>query len=153
MTQIDFYTHVEDKEQMACILSGKALKQGVRVLIYTPDAEASTRVDQLLWVAPATGFIPHCHGGDALAAMTPVLIDHEPITFAHEEVLLNLSNVRPAFFSRFQRLIEIVSLDEDDRNSARDRYRFYRDRGYEIRTHEIGKNPRNPSPQETHGAR
>ena len=36
-----------------------------------------------------------------------------------------------------QRLIEIVSLDEEDRRRARERYKFYRDRGYEIRTHDL----------------
>jgi DNA polymerase-3 subunit chi len=36
-------------------------------------------------------------------------------------------------------LIEIVSLDEQDRADARERFRFYRDRGYEIRTHDLSK--------------
>ena len=36
-------------------------------------------------------------------------------------------------------LIEIVSLDEEDRAQARDRFRFYRDRGYEIRTHDLSQ--------------
>jgi len=55
-------------------------------------------------------------------------------------VLLNLRPEWPPFFSRFQRLIEIVSLDEQDRADARERFRFYRDRGYEIRTHDLSKN-------------
>ena len=57
----------------------------------------------------------------------------------HDEVLLNLRPEWPPFFSRFQRLIEIVSLDDEDRAAARERYRFYRDRGYEIRTHDLSK--------------
>ncbi|RDJ93817.1 DNA polymerase III subunit chi, partial [Lacticaseibacillus rhamnosus] len=43
------------------------------------------------------------------------------------------------FFSRFQRLVEIVGTDASDRQAARERYRFYRDRGYEIRTHQLGE--------------
>jgi DNA polymerase III subunit chi len=57
----------------------------------------------------------------------------------NEDVLLNLRAEWPPFFSRFQRLIEIVSRDEEDRAQARDRFRHYRDRGYEIRTHDLSK--------------
>ncbi|MEW5943882.1 MAG: DNA polymerase III subunit chi [Pseudomonadota bacterium] len=137
MTQIDFYTHVADKHRIACILSAKALEQGLRVVIYTPDAATTDRVGRLLWSVPATGFLPHCRAADPLAEMTPVIVDHEPEPFSHDQVLLNLASERPPFFSRFQRLIEIVSTDEDDRLAARDRFRFYRDRGYEIRSHDL----------------
>jgi DNA polymerase-3 subunit chi len=43
----------------------------------------------------------------------------------------------PSTFSRYQRLVEIVSSDEADRVQARDRYKFYRDRGYAIKTHDL----------------
>jgi DNA polymerase-3 subunit chi len=36
-------------------------------------------------------------------------------------------------------VIEIVSTDGADRELARERYRFYRDRGYEIRNHDMSK--------------
>jgi DNA polymerase III subunit chi len=36
-------------------------------------------------------------------------------------------------------LIEIVAGGEEDKQRARDRYKFYRDRGYEIRTHDLAK--------------
>lgn len=144
MTQIDFYTHVQDKQLLACKLSAKALEQGLRVLVLTSDEGHAARMDQLLWSVPATGFLPHCRARDELAAVTPVIVDHEPGELAHEQILLNLSGARPVFFSRFQRLIEIVTTDEADREAARERFRFYRDRGYEIRSHDmsqIGKRP------------
>ncbi|HEV7392095.1 MAG TPA: DNA polymerase III subunit chi, partial [Burkholderiales bacterium] len=55
-----------------------------------------------------------------------------------DQVLLNLREEWPPYFGRFERLIEIVSVDPEDRRSARDRYKFYRDRGYDIRTHDLG---------------
>ena len=54
-------------------------------------------------------------------------------------MLLNLRDELPAFFSRFQRLIEIVSIDEEDRRLARERFKYYRDRGYDIRSHDLSK--------------
>ncbi len=139
MTRIDFYTHVQDGQLLACKLSAKALEQDLRVLVLTADEAMAEKVDHLLWSTPATGFLPHCRARDELAPLTPVIVDHDPGELAHEQVLLNLSGMRPAFFSRFQRLIEIVSTDESDIAAARERFRFYRDRGYEIRSHDMSQ--------------
>lgn len=139
MTQIDFYTHAEDKAPLVWKLSAKAMEQGLRVFVLTPDEDSASRLDRLLWVNPPTGFLPHCRARDPLAEATPVIVDHDPGDLPHDQVLVNLCQARPAFFSRFLRLIEIVSLDESDRGAARERYRFYRDRGYEIRSHDMSR--------------
>lgn len=139
MTQIDFYFHVENKLQMACALSAKAYARGLRVLAYCADADAVLKFSRLLWTAQAVSFVPHCTPGDPLAAITPVIVDHEGAEPAHDEVLINLRPEWPPFFSRFQRLIEIVSLDEADRSQARERFKFYRDRGYAIQNHDLSK--------------
>lgn len=137
MTRIDFYTHATNRLQTACRLSAKAVKQGLRVMILTPDAETSRQLDEMLWRYPPTGFIPHCHASDPVAEVTPVIIAEAGEALPHDEVLLNLKNDSPPFFSRFQRLVEIV--DKGEEKEARERYRFYRDRGYEIHHHKLGE--------------
>ena len=141
MTQIDFYTHVENKLQVACKLAAKAHAQGLRVAVLCADASAAQQFDRLLWSVSPLAFVPHCQANHPLAARTPVVIAHDDtqqnMTPAHDEVLLNLRDEWPAVFSRFQRLIEIVSRDDADRQSARTRFKFYRDRGYDIRTHDL----------------
>ena len=139
MTQIDFYFHVENKLQTACALRAKAFTRGLRVLAYCADPEASQKFSRLLWTTPATGFVPHCTPDNRLAAVTPVIVDHNGSDLPHDQVLLNLRDEWPPFFSRFQRLVEIVCLDEEDRGRARERYKFYRDRGYEIQNHDLSK--------------
>jgi DNA polymerase-3 subunit chi len=139
MTQIDFYTHVEDKLRTACRLAGKAFAHGLKVTVFCADREAAQRFDRALWMTPAIGFVPHCGPDDALAGETPVIVDNHGERLLNDEVLLNLRSEWPPFFSRFRRLIEIVGLDEQDRAEARERFRFYRDRGYEIRTHDLSR--------------
>jgi DNA polymerase-3 subunit chi len=139
MTQIDFYTHVDDKWHTACRLAAKAYARGLRVAVLCPDAQAAQRFDRMLWTSSSIGFVPHCHSKHALALRTPVTIDYQDNEPPHDEVLLNLRDTWPPMFSRFQRLIEIVSRDDNDRTSARDRFKFYRDRGYEIRSHDLSK--------------
>ncbi len=139
MTTIDFYTHVDDKLRTACRLATKAYQQGLRTVVFCPDVDTARRVDHLLWTGASIGFVPHCRPQDALAARTPVIIDHEGADPLHDEVLLNLRDEWPPFFSRFQRLVEIVSSDDEDRRAARERFKFYRDRGYAIRTHDLSQ--------------
>ena len=141
MTQIDFYSHADNKLQVACSLSAQALERGLRVMIYTADAEATDKLDKLMWCYPAIGFIPHCRATDRLAEETPVIIDHLAEPLVHDQVLLNLHPAFPPFFSRFQRLIEIVGTDEKDSQAGRERFRFYRDRGYEVRHHDLSRSP------------
>ena len=133
MTRIEFFFNVEDKLQKIAELCGSAVRKGRRLMVYSADAETTVRLGDYLWTSPAIGFTPHCRPDHALAAVTPVILDHDGQQLVHDDVLINLQQQYPPFFSRFRRLIEIVGLDEADRSAARERYRFYRDRGYEIK--------------------
>jgi DNA polymerase-3 subunit chi len=137
MTEVDFYTHVDDRARVACVLAAKALEQGLRVLVHTADAAATDHMERLLWTYQPLSFVPHCRGGHPLAAVTPVLVDHAPQGIDRDGVLINLRDETPSFFSRFHRLVEIVGLADGERQAARERYRFYRDRGYAIRSHDL----------------
>ena len=133
MTRIEFFFNVEDKLQKIAELCGSAVRKGRRLMVYSADAETTVRLEDDLWSSPAIGFLPHCRPGHALAEVTPIIVDYQGEQLVHDDVLINLQSEYPPFFSRFRRLIEIVGLDEADRSAARERYRFYRDRGYEIR--------------------
>lgn len=137
MTTIDFYFNATDRLQVACRLAGKALARSKGVVIYAPLADLAQQIDRLLWAWPATGFVPHCMAHDALADETPVLIASDPGSAPVRDVLLNLGEDCPEFFERFDRLLEIVSQDDADRQAARARYAWYRDRGYGIRKHDL----------------
>ncbi|WP_295855337.1 DNA polymerase III subunit chi, partial [uncultured Xylophilus sp.] len=70
--------------------------------------------------------------------VSPIVLalDHE--TAPHHQVLVNLGDEVPPSFSRFERLIEIVSRDDaEDRNQARARWKHYADRGYAIVRHDL----------------
>lgn len=133
MTRIEFFFNVENKLQQIADLCEKITGKGRRLLVFVPDKELTLKLEQLLWAHPATGFMPHCRAESPLASMTPIVIDSRGDELAHDEVLINLHDQRPPFFSRFTQLIEIVGFDEPDKAQARLRYGFYRDRGYEIR--------------------
>lgn len=133
MTKVDFYTGSTDKLRTACQLSQKALQNGVRVVLSTPDQHTCDNLDRLLWQFQAASFIPHCRSTDAEAERTPVLLAQDEEKFPHHELLISLHPETPNYFSRFERVIEIVGSDEPDSVRGRARFKFYRDRGYELR--------------------
>lgn len=137
MTTIDFYTHVADRLAFAARLVAKAVAAHGSTRILTPDPATTDALDRLLWVAPATGFLPHCRIDSPVAGQTPVWIDHRLEHSGPAAVLVNLHAEPPPFFSRFERLAEIVGID--DAAAGRERYRFYRERGYELRAHDMSE--------------
>jgi DNA polymerase-3 subunit chi len=138
MTSIDFYFNAADKLQVACRLAGKAMAQGKRLLIYAPQADTAQRIDRMLWTWQATGFVPHCAAHDPLASETPVLIASAADAHSVCDVLLNLAPDTPPAFERYERLLELVAQDDEDRRAARGRYKFYRERGFRIAEHDLG---------------
>lgn len=138
MTEIDFYSGGGDKLHTACRLVVKAMRKGCKVMVYSSDISTIEQLDKMLWTFSAIDFIPHCRAEDKLSDVTPVILSHNAQQLPHDDVLLNLDIENPSFFSRFRRLIEIAGATAEDTQAARKRYRFYQDRGYEIRHHRLG---------------
>jgi DNA polymerase-3 subunit chi len=140
MTRIDFYIlqdhQSRNRELMACRIAEKAWRQTHKVHIHTGSRAQSQLIDDLLWTFQDGSFIPH-EIGSATSELCPISIDHETEPQCHD-VLINLASEVPFFFSRFERVSEIIDQDPQCQEAGRERYRFYRDRGYELDTHKIG---------------
>ncbi|MDR2614295.1 MAG: DNA polymerase III subunit chi [Candidatus Accumulibacter sp.] len=139
MTRIFFYHNAANRLAVAVALLGKACRQGKAVLVYAPDAEISETLDRQLWISPPTGFIPHVRDTSPLAAETPIVITADAATSAQNERLLNLSAEVPPTFSRFTSVIEVVGPNDDEKREARERARFYKDRGYAIQYFDLAE--------------
>jgi DNA polymerase-3 subunit chi len=141
MTQVDFYVLKDDsamnRVQFACRLADKAYRLGHRVYIHTESAEQTRQLDDLLWTFQQNSFVPHCVYQQAGAEPPPVMLAHDAEPDASNQVLINLAAEVPLFFSRFERVAELVNQDADIRQQGRGRYSFYKERGYPLRTHEI----------------
>ena len=141
MTRVDFYLldHATEggKDAAVCKLAHKAFRLGHRIYILTHDHEDAQRLDRLLWIFAAYSFIPHGLGALPADADLPVLIGRDEPPADHEDVLIQLTPQVPEFFSRFRRVAEVVDGSDDEKALARERFRFYRDRGYELQTHNL----------------
>ena len=141
MTKIDFYVVAPEGRAnrflLACRVADKARRAGHRVTINTGSEEEARHMDRLLWTFNDQSFVPHARIGEADPAINPVLIGDASAAHDEHDVLINLAPDVPTYFARFQRLAECVDNDDAVRQASRERYRFYRDRGYPLELHHI----------------
>lgn len=133
MTRIDFHSNVSNKLNYACRLAYKAYTAQSQVIILTPDEQVLEMLNKALWTMTELDFIPHARADDPIAAHTPILLaNKEQKDFPHHQILINLSNESMTEFAQFERVIEIVSKEEQDIVAGRERYKFYKQRGYPL---------------------
>ncbi|MGK0500039.1 MAG: DNA polymerase-3 subunit chi [Oceanicoccus sp.] len=150
MTKVDFYILPEEsvgqRHLFACRLADKAFKLGLQIYIHCDDNAQANALDQLLWSWRNSSFLPHQISTDDKAsterknAAIQVGYENGQGTAATQSgLLINLSNHVPEFFSRFERLSEIVVQTDVVTTSTRANFRFYRNRGYQLETHDLRK--------------
>ena len=105
--------------------------------INTASEQQLRQLDDLLWSFRQGSFLPHAVYTSDDAETTPVLLGHATEPDGPSDVLVNLAEDIPAFFSRFSRVTELVSGDDEQRDAARTHYKFYKDRGYTVRSHQL----------------
>ena len=108
-----------------------------QVVVLVPAAEQADRLDKQLWLQPAGSFVPHCRVDSPLAGETPIIVSGSLASLGAHQQLLNLSDDVPPEFSRFEELVEIVTQAGPDKLHARERFKFYRERGYELHNQDI----------------
>jgi len=141
MTKVDFYilagSGTSAREAMACKLIEKVYQLQHRVYVHTESQQDAQRLDELLWTFRPGSFIPHSIYSTGSNIDTPVVIGYQEHTPEIDDVMLNLTHEVPLFFSQFNRVAELVDGDENARTQARSRFKFYKDRGYELDTHDL----------------
>jgi DNA polymerase-3 subunit chi len=141
MTEISFYFNVPSRTQYACRLLRRARRQGMALAVAGPS-DALEEIDRELWAFSPPEFLAHSwidRAADVPEALhaTTIWLGENPIEAPRHGALLNLGQATPPAFETFERLFEVVSLDDADRQAARERWKSYARRGYPIKRHEV----------------
>lgn len=142
MTKIDFYllndSGLDAHYHFACRLIEKAYHRRHRVFVLARDQAMAEAIDEQLWTFKQDSFIPHNLLGEGPDNPPPVQIGFGEIESPpSKDILLNLTSAIPAYHSRFRRVFEIVTQDEEMKTHLREHYRHYKHAGYPIDTHKI----------------
>jgi len=152
VTQVDFYILTTNSHEswlrLACRITEKAIQRKLEVYMHSENEADANKLDGMLWTFSQGSFIPHrVVSGDSQPPFEePVLIGRHDLavglptasdTSQRWDLMINLTTEVPEFFSRYDRVAEVVDADPLRRENGRERFRFYRDRGYELTTHNI----------------
>ncbi|MDN3649931.1 DNA polymerase III subunit chi [Reinekea marina] len=138
MTKVDFHIlpAFQEHERIKYVtrLIRKAQSQSLNVLISTEDEAHQRAVSEGLWASSPDSFLAHEHIEEDFH---PIQISCSDACGQHHQVLINLCNQTPNYFSRFERVFEVVSQEPSVLNASRSRYKFYKDRGYALTRHDL----------------
>ena len=155
MTSIDFYILTSDIyiDYLNFIgkLTEKAYSKGHEIYIHTNSEKLMLKIDETLWSYRENSFLPHYHEkfqNDELKTFhkqekenskikNRILVGCSGNPLEYHDILINLSDETPNFFSRFNRLSEIVIKNDIALENSRKRYKYYKDRGYPINVHNL----------------
>ena len=141
MTRIDFYVLATAQPGglglLACKLAEKVWRMEHRIYLYAADQAAVRMLDDLMWTFRDGSFVPHEIYDSSSEDPAPILIGCDPDPKLDPDVLINLSDQVPSCFSRFPRLAELVDADPQRREASRQRWSFYRDRGYPLHKYDM----------------
>lgn len=139
MTEVAFHFNAPDKLGYACRLLRKAVASGAKVVV-TGEPQQLRALDVELWTFAPLEFVAHCYAPastPAVVGASPVVLSDSTDGMPHRQVLVNLGAEVPQGFEGFERLIELVTQEDDDRRLARGRWKHYADRGYAITRHDL----------------
>ena len=135
MQKVDFHYNVPDRLRYACSVAKTVLHRNLRLAVWTSDEERLSRLDTLLWSYSDLAFLPHVRAGHHLASETPILLSSR-LDELEGDVLLLLDDALPpqweTLFSRFPRIIDVVSTEPPELQASRARYRAYKAAGVEL---------------------
>jgi DNA polymerase-3 subunit chi len=143
VTEVAFHFGAPDRLAYTCRLLRKATATGARLLVRA-YADELAALDGALWNVGASDFVTHCDATapEAMRSRCAVLLVRaDAVMDTDFPILVNLAGDVPEGFEQFQRVIEIVSTDEEDRNQARLRWKHYTGRGYTITRHDLKSRP------------
>ncbi|MGO2132547.1 MAG: DNA polymerase III subunit chi [Halomonas sp.] len=145
MTRIDFYilpnTTLEARLDFACKLAETIVSKGYRLHIHTQDEAMASALDELLWVFRPEAYLPHALLGSEQTDNVPVTIGWEapPVTDSvTPQAMLNLHSDIPEWFSRFERVAEIINQHQNVLTAKRECWQTYKKRGYSVTAHQLG---------------
>ncbi|MCW8194274.1 DNA polymerase III subunit chi [Proteobacteria bacterium 005FR1] len=150
-TQVDFYVLDTDslaaRGEFVARLLNKLQKLGMGAVIAVDSAAEARQLSELLWSYPPESFLPHAvdpgdgaHSGEDSARQSDelfVISARSPLTSVEQEVLINLRRQPPACHAKLARLAEVVIQNEAILAASRQNFRFYREQGYTVESHDI----------------
>ena len=129
MTNIQFIFNVENKLILLQNLLLQNLKKKKTSLVFCENQSELRSLSENLWVNSRVNFLPHMVDEPYKNEM--IILSDDKIDLM-DDTLINFSDSIIDGFNRYLKLIELVTDDDETKEKARNRFKFYNDCGYKL---------------------
>lgn len=122
-------------EKLACQKITEAWQTKQRILVACQDQAQAERIDEYLWQQDTQHFVPHNLAGEGMRGGSPVEICWpQRRSSGSRQILINLQEQFPEFSGVYRDVIDFVPVDEHLKVLARERYKTYKQAGFNLKT-------------------
>ena len=127
-------------------LTAKAARLGHSIYLHCNNQDDAIAVKHILDTEEVKGFLPNVilddnnantNSNEQPLLLPPIQIGYGECLANHHDIIINVSNAKPSFFAKFDRLSEVVIQETEQLVLSRDSYRFYKNRNYPLHRHDL----------------
>ena len=132
--EVSFY-HLERQaldEALPRLLT-RVLAGGHKALVLADTDERVRHLNEKLWTFDPGSFLPHGMAGEDHAADQPILLTTDEANPAAADILVVVDGAVPQSMDAYGRCLDLFNGSDDEAvSAARDRWKLYRERGYDV---------------------
>lgn len=140
MKQIDFHFNVKNRTNYTARLIKKVHAMGLSVGVWSEDELMLKLAYNELWSFEDLTLIPHAWAQSEFAPETTIHFSKDLKALGKKDVLILLNETVPEnwkeAFEAFDRIVDIVSTNEEELIHSRNRYKAYRDAGVSLKAYD-----------------
>jgi DNA polymerase-3 subunit chi len=113
-------------------------KQGAKVYLNCNDKPHAEQLAERFWQVDPAQFIAHNLVGEGPKYATNIEIGYQAVKPTwNRQLVINLAENETTFANKFAEVVDFVPCEEKAKQLARERYKIYRQAGYQLQTIEI----------------
>ncbi|MCG9584485.1 DNA polymerase III subunit chi [Vibrio tubiashii] len=113
-------------------------KQGAKVYLNCSDKSHAEQIAEFFWQVDAKQFVAHNLVGEGPRYGTNIEIGYQGVKPSwNRQLVINLAENETTFANKFAEVVDFVPCEEKAKQLARERYKIYRQAGYQLQTIEI----------------
>ncbi|MGF1754714.1 DNA polymerase III subunit chi [Vibrio makurazakiensis] len=125
-------------DQYVLFLTRHFAQQGAKVFLNCNDKAHAESIAEYFWQVDPKDFVAHNLVGEGPKYSTSIEIGYEGVKPNwNRQLVINLADNHTTFANAFTQVIDFVPCEEKAKQLARERYKIYRQAGYQLQTIEI----------------
>lgn len=104
----------------------RGYRKGQKIFVHTESKYQAEMLDEKLWTQDPKSFLPHQLVGEDENTKPPIEIGYGQNPTIRADILINLADNVPDFYQPMKWIFEYAYGDDDKKEKARAKFRFYR---------------------------